>query len=184
MRSGHLSWSLFLCSISLFLVGVAAAGDSLYRWTDDQGVVHFSDRAPATSDRPVETLSMPESAASASTDDDTYSVIKQVERMQAERRRRAHERRKAYLQDLDERRRLAEVAAAEARARQFEAELQGARETIYIRPWAWPLYPSPPHLHHRPPSASSAQPQSPRSQMSLRRPGRSIKPVAPQVPQH
>jgi len=169
-------WTIGLAFMLLASAGVGA-GEALYRWTDDQGQVHFSDRVPEMEGRPVQTLPMPETGTFTAPGDDRYSVMNQSRRMRAERQARETARRRAYLAELEERRRLAEIAAAEARAKQYEAEAQRAREPVYVLPWGWRSG----HHHHRrpPPPVPQARPQPPPSQMSLRRPGRSLKPVAP-----
>ncbi|MFD2110942.1 DUF4124 domain-containing protein [Thiorhodococcus fuscus] len=169
-------WTIGLALMLLASAGVGA-GEALYRWTDDQGQVHFSDRVPDREARSVQTLPMPETGTFVAPGDDRYSVMNQSRRMRAERQARETARRRAYLAELEERQRLAEIAAAEARARQLDAEAQRARDPVYVLPWGW----SGRHPHHRrpPPPVPQLSPQSPPSQMSLRRPGRSLKPVAP-----
>ncbi|EXJ15707.1 DUF4124 domain-containing protein [Imhoffiella purpurea] len=168
------------CLMLMSPSGAALGEDRLYRWTDEAGQVHFSDRAPEASDRPVESMAMPESPGAARREGDPYSVINQTRRMEAERKARELARRRAYLDELEERQRLAEIEAAEARTRQLEAEAQRAREPVYVLPWGWLGR----HHHHRPPRPRTQEyPPSPRSQMSLKRPGRSLKPVEGTVPQ-
>jgi len=46
--SGNLSWGLTtLLILCLLLIGLSAHGE-IYKWTDEQGRIHFSDKAPET----------------------------------------------------------------------------------------------------------------------------------------
>lgn len=45
---GKLSAALLIVAIATLCVGAATAGDfQIYKWVDNQGVVHYSDKAPA-----------------------------------------------------------------------------------------------------------------------------------------
>lgn len=63
----------------LALPGMLAAGDVAYRWVDEHGVTHFSDRAPP---EPVdaETVPLPEYAIPVTP---TYSYVALLERLKA-----------------------------------------------------------------------------------------------------
>lgn len=96
--------SLFL-TVILLNAGPAMAA-KIYQWTDDEGVVHFSDTPPATGApadiQEIEYMTF----ASEHVDSDEYSIINQLERM-AEWRRQTEEERLAQRQLQLEEKRLA-----------------------------------------------------------------------------
>lgn len=49
---------LLICVATLWTMA-AAAGTPIYKWTDAQGVVHYSDKAPARADQNVKLLELP-----------------------------------------------------------------------------------------------------------------------------
>jgi hypothetical protein len=112
--------------------------EQLYRWTDEQGRVHFSDRAPEGSVAgEVEALPTPQ-FADPDTTPDTYSVMQQWQRLSAERQaqERARQEQKYRSRELALRQR--EVAAVER-----------AAEQPVTRTGVWgPVWPVPPI--HRP----------------------------------
>ncbi|MGB9428453.1 MAG: DUF4124 domain-containing protein [Gammaproteobacteria bacterium] len=51
---------LLVCAAALFSGVASAAGTQIYKWTDAQGVVHYSDKAPAQTPQPVALITLPE----------------------------------------------------------------------------------------------------------------------------
>jgi Domain of unknown function (DUF4124) len=51
---------LILLSATLLLAAATANGQQIYKWTDSQGVVHYSDKAPAKTDNPVTSMTLAE----------------------------------------------------------------------------------------------------------------------------
>ena len=129
---------------------VPADGDSLYRWTDDLGRTHFSDRPPATASPPrVERFRAP-SYADSGVPDDHFSVTNQLKRMQTERLERERERREREQAAREQALREREVAAAELAAEQA-AGRESRAGVIYAPPWG-SRYPhrGRPHRPHPP----------------------------------
>lgn len=97
---------LFITSM-VFLANQNAIADKVYQWTDEEGVVHFSDIAPAdqvpAEVHVIDLLSYAESDVDA----DEYSIVNQLERM-AERRRQNTEERLAIKRLQLEEERLAQ----------------------------------------------------------------------------
>ena len=72
--------SLLACG---FVAGAAAAQE-IYRWTDENGVVNFSDTAPAAEPGGVSTVTVEDTRSSDyDPEADIYNVAAQAERMQA-----------------------------------------------------------------------------------------------------
>lgn len=72
--------SLLACGV----VAVPAAAQEIYRWTDENGVVNFSDTAPVTDSRAVSTVTVEDTRPSDyDPEADIYNVAAQAERMQA-----------------------------------------------------------------------------------------------------
>ena len=119
-----------LCSLLLPLPAVAAA-DTVYTWTDADGVAHFSETPPA--DAVLETrrieIETPPGIQSA-VDDEYFSVINQAERMQQSR--------------LENERARTERLQAEAQIRKAAAEARAANR-YYAPLWGSALWPG-----HRP----------------------------------
>lgn len=121
----------------------AAQADALYRWTDAQGVPHFSDRPPHTPSAGVEQLVAPVYQAPAlSADRDPYSILNQATRLEASRRQQASER----LQ-RQEREREDELRRRELATRQ-QAEQPPAAPPFAVYPR--PVHPPPAHHPSRP----------------------------------
>jgi hypothetical protein len=83
-----------------------AAGPPVYRWTDEHGVVHFSDSPPQGPGSDARVLPPPPSYRAADPREEYFSIINQARRMAEERRARERAR-------LDELRARAEIEAAE-----------------------------------------------------------------------
>lgn len=79
--------------LALGLAGDGLSAQTLYRWTDEDGVTHFSDRAPLGVDVEVGTIEWtPMTDPEASHADSYWSVTNQAKRMEESRRRLAYER--------------------------------------------------------------------------------------------
>lgn len=51
---------LLVCSAALFSAAAATAGTQIFKWTDSAGVVHYSDKAPATPQSSLQVMALPE----------------------------------------------------------------------------------------------------------------------------
>ena len=81
--------SLLACGFA----AVPAAAQEIYRWTDENGVVNFSDTAPASESGGVSTVTVEDTRPSDyDPDADIYNVAAQAERMQAMRENMQNER--------------------------------------------------------------------------------------------
>ena len=49
-----------VCSAALFSAAATGGGTQIYKWTDSQGVVHYSDKAPTKAPQAVTLISLPE----------------------------------------------------------------------------------------------------------------------------
>ena len=97
---------LFIISM-VFLANQNAMAGKVYQWTDEEGVVHFSDIAPADQvPAEVQVIDLV-SYAESDVDTDEYSIVNQLERM-AERRRQNTEERLAIKKVQLEEQRLAQ----------------------------------------------------------------------------
>ena len=104
--------------LMLASMGVPVGADSLYRWVDAEGQVHFSDRAPASGpSTTVERLPRP-TYADPDLPSGHYAVTEQWQRLQAERLARQREQRERQRQARELALREREVAAAERAAGQ------------------------------------------------------------------
>jgi hypothetical protein len=135
MRRRHHSPAVVL--VAALTVSLPASGGELYRWTDAEGRVHFSDRAPA-SEVPAEVERLPTPRfADPGIPPGHFSVTEQWERLQAERlvRQREQWARNREARELTLRER--EVAAAERAAEQFSepSTVSGAVWVAPRRPW-------------------------------------------------
>lgn len=68
-----------LLALTLLASGSIAAGEVAYRWVDEHGVTHFSDRPPERAAQ-VETVALPEYAVPATF---TYSYVALLDRLRA-----------------------------------------------------------------------------------------------------
>lgn len=66
-RNGMAFW-VVICFL-LFPLAVSAQKDSIYSWTDENGVKHFSDRAPVDTAAAVEAIPVAEPVTAAATPD-------------------------------------------------------------------------------------------------------------------
>lgn len=93
------------CAIVLFfaVAGVCAEqADTLYRWVDAEGVPHFGDQPPPGQAQQAERLEMPTySRPELSAEDQPYSILNQLERMEAQRERLARERRERWEKEQE-----------------------------------------------------------------------------------
>jgi len=142
---GVLSGQVFrpFCLAVLLAVGhlPQAGATSLFRWTDSEGRMHFGDRPPPAEVEHVEELSMPSFAApSRPADQDPYSILNQLGRLEANRQILERERRERAWQEREYYLRKRELEALE------QSSDQSARGPVYGYPR--PVYPS--HPIHRP----------------------------------
>lgn len=125
-----------------------AYANSLFSWTDSEGRQHFGDRPPPAGVGHVEELSMPTFAApSQPADQDPYSILNQLGRLEANRRDLERERRERAWQEQE----------YSLRRRELDAREQAAESPSGGSSWGYlrPIYPRPPihrpgHPGHRP----------------------------------
>jgi hypothetical protein len=118
-----------------------APADPLYRWIDNEGRLHLSDQPPSGNGQRAERLDLPDYAAPIRPpEDDPYSILNQLERLEVQRQRLAQERREREQAEREYYLRRREL---EARQRAVEAPESGP---VYVYPR--PVFPQPPA--HRP----------------------------------
>jgi hypothetical protein len=84
--------AILLVSVALAALQPAAAQE-IYRWVDEQGVVHFSDTAPAAASGEVSTLTLEDTTpANYDPEQDIYNLAATGQRMQSLREEMAAER--------------------------------------------------------------------------------------------
>ena len=136
----------------------AAHATEIYRWTDENGVVHFSQTPPPTADSEVSRLALSDAQpADYDPENDIYGVAEQQERMKALREEREKKRQ-------------------ERLARQAQPASQAVipyRERDYF---TYPIY-GYPGYQPRPPYRPNPPGQRPRPQ-----PGEPIRPPSPISP--
>ena len=125
----------------LLLLPALASAASVYTWTDDRGVTHFSETPPPDSMADTRRLEInPPPAMGPAFDDDHFSVINQARRMQQSR--------------LENERARTERLKAEAQAKQAAAQARAANrsydEYSYRDPWYLPIYSYPRRPWYRP----------------------------------
>jgi len=105
MNFGFIHTACFMLSMAL-LASQGAMALTVYQWTDEEGVVHYSDTPPPAPEEAssevneIEVADVPANAAAAN----EYSIVNQLERMTAWRRQ-AEEDRRAWKQlQLEEQR--------------------------------------------------------------------------------
>ncbi|NEX20057.1 DUF4124 domain-containing protein [Thiorhodococcus mannitoliphagus] len=164
----------FICAVLLAVGGAEALAQPLYRWTHEQGLVHYSDQPPSQPHRslhlePATTAAKPSSRE----DPDTFSVLNQARVMAAERLQREQARQAAEMQRLAREHQRLELEAARAQARQAADGVAARPYFVHPlpRPPRPPLRPPPPG--HRP-SDPSQEPAKP-TQMILKLPPRSVR---------
>ena len=130
----------------LWFGATSSLAEQLYRWTDEQGRVHFSDRAPDGSVAgEVEALPTPQFADPGTTPD-RYSVLQQWQRLSAERQAQQRARQENRYRSRELALRQREVAAAER-----AAEQPGASTGVWGPVWYTPPIHRPGHPPgHRP----------------------------------
>lgn len=136
--------------------------DSLYRWTDSEGNLHYGDRPPAGEAAQAEQLSMPSFAQPArSAEEDPYSILNQVERLETSRQNLMRERREKRREERE----------YDLRRRELEARKQALQPPENRRAYGYggiwrPVIPRPP-IHgpgwpgHHPRSPGLWQPDHP-----------------------
>lgn len=103
---------LILLVLIALTVPALASADSVYRWTDENGVVHFGDREPTG--RSSERVSVKTGQPSGGSErQSAQEQVEALEKNQAERERRENE-----------------TAVAEARRKQREARCQTAQTNL------------------------------------------------------
>lgn len=144
----------------LAIAPAAAADIEVYRWVDEEGVVHFSQTRPMAPEAAVETLSLSDQRPSDyDPEADIYGVAEQAERMQALREERAEKRAEA----LERKRRQPQVITRP------EPEYIGI--PIYQRPWLRPPWYRPQPPIERPPGGGNwIRPPRPLTPPSLMEP--------------
>lgn len=91
-----------LMATLLAVAATASAQDALYRWTDAQGQLHFSDQPPPTDGQPHEQLPLPSYTEPAlSPDQAPYSILNQARRLEAARRQMQRERLEQQQRDRE-----------------------------------------------------------------------------------
>ena len=146
--------------ITVFAGGLLAGtvtAQEVYRWVDENGVVNFSDTAPAaaTTRADVNTLTLEDTTPSDyDPEQDIYNVAAQAERIQALRDQMEQDR---------ENRRQQQRGTAPQPAAQYQ------RGVNYGFPYGYPAYPRPPM---RPPAKPPGRPiPEPYETSTLRPPG-------------
>ncbi|MGB5450687.1 MAG: DUF4124 domain-containing protein [Sedimenticolaceae bacterium] len=127
--------------------------DTLYRWTDSEGQLHYGDRPPLTSAEQVEQLHMPAySPPNPPVQEDPYSILNQVERLEAYRQNLNRERQEREQAQREYNLRKLELEARqEAQQAPMDTRAYGYPRPVYPRPPIhgpdWPFdYPRPPGL--------------------------------------
>lgn len=91
MRVRH-THILFLVMFPLAMTGQNVMAGKVYQWSDEEGVVHFSDVAPDnTASGSIREINI-DIASNENTDPDEYSIINQLDRMLERRRQETEER--------------------------------------------------------------------------------------------
>jgi hypothetical protein len=140
-----------LVLLGLGFLSATTAAQEVYRWVDENGVVHFSQTAPAADTQGVDRLQLEASRpADYDPEEDRYNVAEQAERMQAYREQLAAER-EAHR----------ERAAREA-VRQPAAVYPEQSIGTAVPPWWW----------DRPPN----RPRPPRPEPPIERPPATLLP--------
>lgn len=119
---------ILLCSITALAVEADTTRE-IYRWVDDDGVVHFSDEAPPTGVEGMKRIMLEEPGpGSGPVDDDPFNVEATAERMQA------------YRDELAQRR------EAQRAARLERERIAAQRPVVQYQPVgrAYPWYLNPP----------------------------------------
>lgn len=129
--------------VALLAIGQLPQADagSLFRWTDSEGRMHFGDRPPPGDVGQVDELDMPVFAAPGlPADEDPYSILNQLGRLEANRQNLERERRERAWQEREYYLRKRELEALE------QAADRSASGPVYG--YSRPFYPGRPI--HRP----------------------------------
>lgn len=132
--------------LALLLTAAAPSGaHEIYKWVDENGVVHYGDARPENASSAVETLHIPEANPPDYDPAQAYRAI--VE--EAERIREQLAARRDAREDEEARER---ARAAEARLAELERRIAAAEETRYVTYVPFGLRKHPrlfPHVRHR-----------------------------------
>lgn len=129
--------------VALGLVPTAGS-EVLYRWVDESGRLHLSDHLPPGDAAPVEQLSVPTYAPPELPPDQApYSILNQLERLEASREKLARERWERQQREREWNLRQRELELRENQQRRAPA----SHVYAYPRP---PYQPQPPHHPGRP----------------------------------
>jgi hypothetical protein len=124
-----------LWALLMLPAAIAAQEGRLYKWQDEQGRVHYSDRPPRDDASSVEVRPLPrQGPAVERPEDDYYSVENQARRMEQQRKAREAARKEAEEKRRAEQRRKAELQATRDRAKQLEEVLEQEGYPVYVRP--------------------------------------------------
>lgn len=137
-----------VCSAALFSAAAVADGAQIYKWTDSQGVVHYSDKAPASPQSSLQVMALPESPPvdpqAEAADQAWIASINQW-----------------YQTVLNDQAQLESAQLLESQAAQPAATPPVSTEQVsYVTPFCWDCERF--HFHHRPhrPPLSMPTPQS------------------------
>jgi hypothetical protein len=118
----------------LLAVALSAEATTLYRWIDSEGRMHFGDRPPPGGVRQAEELELPTfTAPNLPADQDPYSILNQLDRMQEQRENRERERRERAQADREY-----YLRQRELELREQQATTSGPRD---VRGIVHPIYP-------------------------------------------
>jgi len=139
--SVEFSWARVVWFAGLLLMAQGLLAAELYRWVDGEGRQHFGDRPPPGDVEQVERIRMPAFAPPGRpVDEDPYSILNQLERLEDSREARERERRERAWRDR-------EYALRQRELDLREQEAEGAGSDP-VRGYVGPVYPRPPI--HRP----------------------------------
>jgi hypothetical protein len=148
MNRSRTAWQARLVgSLAALVLASSAFSGGLYRWTDADGQVHFSDQPPAVGAyEEVQRLATPR-FVDPGIPDGHYSVTEQWQRMRTERQARQDAQRERARQARELALREREVAASERAAEQ--ASTSGA---VSSPVWIVPRRPGHHYRPHHPPA--------------------------------
>jgi hypothetical protein len=130
------------CPLLLALISTPAFAGPIFTWVDRDGVTHFSESPPENASvkaRQIEVEPVP--VVGNTGEDDYYSVVQQLDRMQ--KRRLENERAKAEQLQAETAARQADTAAAKAQ----EQESQDEPAPTILYPVPVPVHPPQRHRH-------------------------------------
>ena len=133
-----------LLILALAGLSCGAHADTLYRWTDSDGQPHYGDRPPPAGAAEVEQLQLPSySPPDPPVQDDPYSILNQVERLEAYRQNLNRERQAREQQEQAQR-------EYELRKRELEARQQSQQDMVDAPVYGYPIPVYPGRPVHRP----------------------------------